>query len=63
MRPGLTAAIMHRFRATHAVTRIERRIDDSGLPGWMHGISDMDRLLAMWEWRAGPTPWLWMVRR
>jgi hypothetical protein len=33
------------------------------LPEWMEGLSDMDRLLALWEWRTGPTPWLWMQRR
>lgn len=63
MKPGLTEKIARRFRATHKVRRIERRIDDSGLPDWMHQLSDMDRLLAVWEWRAGPTPWLWMVRK
>jgi hypothetical protein len=23
-------------------------------------LSHMDRLLAIWEWRSGPTPWLVM---
>jgi len=23
----------------------------------------MDRLMALWEWRIGPTPWLWMQAR
>lgn len=63
MKPGLLEKIARRFTPTHKVTRIERRVDDTGLPDWMHQLSDMDRLLAMWEWRAGPTPWLWMVRR
>jgi hypothetical protein len=26
----------------------------------MQELSDLDRLLALWEWRSGPTPWLWM---
>lgn len=63
MKPGLLEKIARRFRPTHDVRRIERRIDDSGLPDWMHQLSDMDRLLAVWEWRAGPTPWLWMERK
>ncbi|GAB1478238.1 hypothetical protein MASR2M74_07830 [Paracoccaceae bacterium] len=60
MRPGLTNRLAARFAATHRITRLDRRLDDSGLPDWMQGLSDMDRLLALWEWRSGPTPWLWM---
>lgn len=60
MRPGLLALLTARFSATHTITRIDRKLDDSALPAWMEELSDMDRLLALWEWRAGPTPWLWM---
>ena len=63
MKPGLAEKIARRFRPTHKVRRFERRIDDSGLPDWMDQLSDMDRLLAVWEWRASPTPWLWMPRK
>lgn len=61
--PGLSATIAERFRATHHVRLIGRHLDDAGLPAWMEELSDMDRLLALWEWRGGPTPWLWMVRK
>lgn len=61
--PGVTDRIAARFAATHTVTRIGRKLDDSGLPGWMEEFSDLDRLIALWEWRASPTPWLWMERR
>jgi hypothetical protein len=61
--PGICETIAARFRASHAVQVIGRRIEDAGLPDWMEGLSDMDRLLALWEWRAGPTPWLWMQRK
>ncbi len=60
---GLSDKIAARFAPTHLVQKIGRRLQDEGLPDWMEGLSDMDRLLALWEWRAGPTPWLWMVRR
>ncbi len=63
IRPGLSALIADRFRDTHAVRLIGRALDDSGLPAWMESLSDMDRLIALWEWRSGPTPWLWMVRK
>lgn len=63
MRPGLSHLIAERFKATHHIRLIGRRIDDSGLPDWMESLSDLDRLVALWEWRSGPTPWLWMVKK
>ena len=62
IRPGLTDMIAERFAASHRIERIDRRLDDSALPEWMGELSDLDRLLALWEWRGGPTPWLWMQR-
>lgn len=63
MRRGLSHLIAERFKATHHIRLIGRRIDDSGLPDWMESFSDLDRLIALWEWRSGPTPWLWMVKK
>lgn len=63
MRPGLLATLTARFSPTHEVRRIDRRLDDSGLPDWTQELGDLDRLLLMWEWRSTPTPWLWMRRR
>ena len=62
MRPGLTDLIAGRFAATHHITRIERALNAT-LPDWMNELSDLDRLIALWEWRGGPTPWLWMQAR
>lgn len=62
MRPGLVEALIARFQDTHQITRFDRKLDDSALPDWMTGLSDMDRLIALWEWRGGQTPWLWMKR-
>lgn len=63
MRPGLVALLTERFAPTHVLERIERRLDDSGLPEWTRELGDLDRMLLMWEWRSTPTPWLWMKRR
>ena len=50
------ANLVARFAVTHHTTRqIEAR-----LPEWMEELSDLDRLIALWERREGPTPWLWM---
>lgn len=60
---GISDRLAARFAASHKVTRIDRKLDDSGLPAWMEELSDLDRLIALWEWRSGPTPWLWMETR
>lgn len=60
--PGVVERLTSRFAATHRVTRIDRVLDDSGLPKWMEELSDFDRLIALWEWRVGPTPWLMMEK-
>lgn len=63
MRPGLLATLTARFAPTHRVTRIDRALRPDLLPDWAEGLSDLDRLLLLWEWRATATPWLWMERR
>lgn len=64
-RPGLSRTLEKRFAETHDVTRI----DDDGQrslidpPEWFLALSHLDQLLAVWEWRSGPTPWLVMTAR
>jgi hypothetical protein len=61
--PGLLAQMSARFQATHHITRIDRVLRPDLLPPWAEALSDLDRLLLLWEWREDPTPWLWMERR
>lgn len=61
--PGLIARLSGRFASTHRITRIDREIAGATLPDWAEELADLDRLLMLWEWRAGPTPWLWMERK
>lgn len=63
MRPGLLATLTARFAASHRITRIDRGLLPDLLPLWAEELSDLDRLLLLWEWRASPTPWLWMEHR
>lgn len=63
MAPGLLAKLTSRFAATHRITRIDRAMRPDLLPAWAETLSDLDRLLLLWEWRATPTPWLWMEHR
>lgn len=63
MRPGLLARLSARFSPSHRITRIDRALRPDRLPDWAETLSDLDRLLLLWEWRASPTPWLWMECR
>ncbi len=62
---GITQLLIQRFSPTHEVTVVEddgqRRLDDA--PAWFKNLSHLDQLLAVWEWRSGPTPWLVMRAR
>ncbi|MCU0828054.1 MAG: methyltransferase [Tabrizicola sp.] len=55
--------LTNRFAASHRITRIDRALCPDLLPPWAVELSDLDRLLLLWEWRAMPTPWLWMEAR
>lgn len=60
--PGVTALLMERFKVTHHITLVQddgqRRLDNP--PQWFVNLAHLDQLLATWEWRSGPTPWLVM---
>ena len=62
LRPGVTALLTNRFSDTHEITLVE----DSGfrnleaVPPWFQKLAHLDQILATWEWRSGPTPWLVM---
>jgi len=60
--PGITQALIDRFKATHDITLVQ---DDGqrqlvNAPNWFNNLAHLDQLLATWEWRSGPTPWLVM---
>jgi len=60
--PGITQLLIDRFKATHNITLVQ---DDGQRqltkpPQWFINLAHLDQLLATWEWRSGPTPWLVM---
>lgn len=59
-RPGTLARLRGRFAATHHILMVEHQPNTTPLPPWLNELNHMDRLLAVWEWRSGPTPWLVM---
>ena len=58
----ITEKLIAKFDKTHVITRV----DDLGMrtildkPSWFKNLAHLDQLLATWEWRSGPTPWLVM---
>tara|TARA_E500000331_G_C17263283_1_gene716128 strand:+ start:508 stop:1329 length:822 start_codon:yes stop_codon:yes gene_type:complete len=62
VKEGSLEELIARFKGTHHITKIE----DSGqrnikkLPTWFYNLAHLDQLLAVWELRSGPTPWLLM---
>ena len=59
----MVSIIRSRFEANHDVLELGRDLDVAGLPKWMDHSNDLDRLIALWEWRSTPTPWLWMTAK
>lgn len=63
--PGITQLLINRFAASHTITLVE---DDGqrqlrAAPEWFKRLAHLDQLLAVWEWRSGPTPWLVLKAR
>lgn len=60
--PGVTQILIDRFKASHQITLVQddgqRFLENS--PQWFLNLAHLDQLLATWEWRSGPTPWLVM---
>ena len=60
--PGITQLLIDRFKDSHQITLVQddgqRRL--SSPPQWFLNLAHLDQLLATWEWRSGPTPWLVM---
>ena len=59
-RPGALNTLMARFSPTHDIVRVETGTKALNGPTWLMDMSHLDQLLAVWEWRAGHTPWLVM---
>jgi hypothetical protein len=60
---NLPEIIADRFKDTHHIQIFTQSFSSQSLPDWMAGLNDLDRLLALWEWRTSPTQWLWLTRK
>ena len=60
-RPGVLERVRERFAATHDIQRLDQQAKTTPLPDWLARMGHLDHLLAVWEWRVRPTPWLVMT--
>ena len=49
--------LRERFKATHHINIIQATIPSGPLPPALYDTDELDKLLAVWEWRVQPTPW------
>jgi precorrin-6B methylase 2 len=60
-RAGALATLVERFSPTHDIVRVDQQPKTFEAPAWLQELPHLDQLLAVWEWRARPTPWLVMT--
>ena len=60
-RAGAMATMVQRFSPTHNIVRVDQQPKTLVMPDWLQALPHLDQLLAVWEWRARPTPWLVMT--
>jgi hypothetical protein len=58
--PAVGAIIGERFRSTHQIEFVANAVTGMELPALFSKLGHLDQLLALWEWRSGPTPWVVM---
>lgn len=59
-RAGTLVELKSRFAPTHDIVELRQEPKTGPLPEWLHHLGHLDQLLAVWEWRSSPTPWLVM---
>jgi len=55
---GTSDRLSRRLSETHVVRVIKQSNSAVTLPPLFDNLGHLDQLLAIWEWRSGPTPWL-----
>jgi hypothetical protein len=57
-RKDALATLIDRFSPTHDIVVVEQQPKTFEMPPWLRKLPHLDQLLAVWEWRLWPTPWL-----
>lgn len=60
-KPGVVDRMHARFGATHDIVVHLQGPKAPKLPQWLQDLGHLDHLIAVWEFRAGPTPWFVMT--
>ena len=60
-RAGARATLVERFAPTHDIVTVFQGPKTYDMPDWLKPLPHLDQLLAVWEWRIQPTPWLVMT--
>jgi precorrin-6B methylase 2 len=60
---GVKDRLTQRFSTTHDILQVDQQSKTFDAPPWLGDLPQLDQLLAVWEWRARPTPWLVMTPR
>lgn len=60
-RKDALATLVARFSPTHSILKVTQQPKAFEMPEWMQNLNHLDQLLAVWEWRLQPTPWLVMT--
>lgn len=58
---GVMNRLIERFAPSHDIVRVDQQAKTFDPPAWLGELAHLDQLLAVWEWRAQPTPWLVMT--
>ncbi|CAN7581535.1 hypothetical protein LJR225_004347 [Phenylobacterium sp. LjRoot225] len=59
-RKGAFKELILRFAPTHDIQVVRQQPKAFEMPSWLQNLAHLDQLLAVWEWRQAPTPWLVM---
>jgi predicted RNA methylase len=59
-RAGAREQMIARFTPTHDIVEVRQQPKTYVEPEWFKELNHIDQLLAVWEWRLAPTPWLVM---
>ena len=57
VRADISRVVPARFADSHTVTIVRQGIGAFDLPAMFSDLGHLDQLLAVWDWRSGPTPW------
>jgi hypothetical protein len=60
---GTSDYLARRLAETHQVRLVKQSNTAVTLPPLFNNVGHLDQLLAVWEWRSGPTPWLLAASR